>query len=380
MTKSATCLSVVSQSWNQLMSKVILWSDLHVHPHKKNYQRVEHCLAVVDWVFDTAKKYEVSEILFGGDLFHDRKAIDVPTYQATFQKFYERLTDNFRRDPWIKLYLLLGNHDIWLNEKSTISSVFPFSALPGVTVISGPQRLQIAGASWDFIPFTHNPVEVLAELAKLPGEPQYALGHIAVNNAVLHGRTFSENITIEHDGDMVKVDANIFSKYKRTFLGHYHVAQVLEHGVEYIGSPLELNFGEAGDEKHIILFNCGSNRCDYIENDFSPKHRKEQITNVDDFLKNKEDLKNGFIKIVYDPTTVDTVDALRLRKEIESMDECLSFELVPKKIEVDRHQIDDANAILNQGEMALSRYIDQVGDKGLDRDKLLKTGQLICNG
>jgi len=357
------------------MSKVILWSDLHVHPHKKNYQRVEHCLAVVDWIFDTAKKYEVSEILFGGDLFHDRKAIDVPTYQATFQKFYDRLI----LDPWIKLYLLLGNHDIWLNEKSTISSVFPFSVLPGVTVISDPQRLQIAGASWDFIPFTHNPVETLAELAKLPGKPQYALGHIAVNNAVLHGRTFSENITIEHDGDMAKVDAAIFAKYKRTFLGHYHVAQVLEHGVEYIGSPLELNFGEAGDEKHIILFNCDSNRCDYIENDFSPKHRKEQVTNVDDFLKNKEDLKNGFIKIVYDPTTVDTVDALRLRKEVESMGECLSFELVPKKIEVDKHQIDDASAILNQGEMALSRYIDQVGDKGLDRDKLLKIGQLICN-
>jgi DNA repair exonuclease SbcCD nuclease subunit len=358
------------------MAKVLLFSDLHVHPHKKNYQRVEHCLEVVDWIFDTAKEHEVSEILFGGDLFHDRKAIDVPTYQATFEKFHDLLI----RNPHIKLYLLLGNHDIWLNEKSTISSVFPFSALPGVTVISNPQRLEIAGTNWDFIPFTHNPVETLSELSKLPGKPQYALGHIAVNNAILHGRTFSENISIEHDGDMMKVDSAIFSNYKRTFLGHYHVAQVLDYKVEYIGSPLELNFGEAGEEKHIIVFNCDSNNCNYIENNFSPKHRKEQVTNVDDFLKNTDDLKNGFVKIVYDPTTVDTVDALRLRREIESMGECLSFELVPKKIEIDKHQIEDASSILNQEKMTLSRYVDQVGDKGLDRDKLIEIGQFICNG
>lgn len=358
------------------MAKVLLFSDLHVHPHKKNYRRVDHCLQVVDWIFETAEKYKVSDILFGGDLFHDRKLIDVPTYQATFERFNKYLSmDKF------DLYLLLGNHDIWLNEKTTVSSVYPFNALPRTRVIANPTRIKIAGSNWDFIPFTHNPVEALGELAKLPGKPEYAVGHIAVNNAVLHGRTYSENIMIEHDGDMVKVDAAIFAQYKRTFLGHYHIAQLLEHNVEYIGSPLELNFGEAGEEKHIILFNCDSNTRDYIENDFSPKHRKEQVTNVDDFLKNKDDLKNGFLKVVYDPSTVDTVDALRLRKEIESMGEgCLSFELVPKKVEVDEHQIYDASAILNQGDVVLSKYIDQVGDKGLDRDKLLKIGQMICNG
>jgi len=357
------------------MAKVLLFSDLHAHPHKKNYERVEHCLKVVDWVFETAKKNKVENILFGGDLFHDRKLIDVPTYQATFERFHKYMSSGD-----FELYLLLGNHDLWLNEKSTISSVYPFGAMPRTRVISKPERLQISGSNWDFIPFTHNPVEIVAELAKLPGEPQYALGHIAVNNAQLHGKTYSDHIAVEHDGDMVKVDAAIFSKYKHTFLGHYHISQILEHSVEYIGSPLELNFGEANEEKHIILFNCDSNRCDYVENNFSPKHRHEQITSIDDFLNRKDELKGEFVKVTYDPTTIGAVDALKLRKEIDASNLCLSFELVPKKIQFEEHQISNAGAILEQGDFLLSKYIDEVGDKGLDRDKLLKIGQLICEG
>lgn len=356
------------------MSKILLFSDIHIHPHKKNYQRVEHCLEVVDWIFDTARKNKISDILFGGDLFHDRKLIDVPTYQATFERFHRHLSCGE-----FSLYLLLGNHDIWLNEKTTVSSVYPFNALPSTKVISEPCRLKIGESNWDFIPFTHNPVETLNTLSSLPGKPEYALGHIAISNAKLHGKTYSEDISIEHDGDMVKVDAAIFAKYQRIFLGHYHIAQKLDYNVEYIGSPLELNFGEAGDEKHIVLFNCKSNTCDYVENNFSPKHRHEQISSMEDFLKNQDDLKSGFIKVTYDSNTIDTVDALKLRKEIESQGHCLSFELIPKKIEVEKHQINDASDILNQGEIALSRYIDQVGDKGLDRDKLLKIGQAICS-
>lgn len=356
------------------MSKVILFSDLHIHPHKKNYARVNHCLEVVDWVFQTAKKYNVKDILFGGDLLHDRKVIDVTTYQLAFEKF-----QNWMGTLEYNLYLLLGNHDIFLNEKTNISSVYPFSALPNTKVISRPERLQIGGGTWDFIPFTHNPVETLEELSKMPGTQQYALGHIAVNDANLHGKVYSENLAVEHDGDMVKIDAALFAPYKRTFLGHYHINQKLQYNVEYIGSPLELNFGEAGEDKHIVLFDCDSNKCDYISNDFSPKHRYEEVTNVEMFLKIKDNFKGDFLKVTYDSTQIDTVDVLKLRKEIDASEVCLSFDMAPKKVALDVHQIYDANAILYQGDM-LANYIDQVGEKGLDRDKLLKIGQMICEG
>ena len=42
--------------------------------------------------------------------------------------------------------------------------------------------------------------------------------------------------------------------------------------VEYIGSPLQLSFGEAFQEKHLIIFDQDKKECEYILNDFSPKH------------------------------------------------------------------------------------------------------------
>lgn len=67
------------------MSKVLLFSDLHLHPHKRSLERMTDCLKTVDWVFETAKKHNIKSILFGGDFFHDRQKIEVYTYQQAFK-------------------------------------------------------------------------------------------------------------------------------------------------------------------------------------------------------------------------------------------------------------------------------------------------------
>ena len=61
------------------MGKVLLFSDIHIHPHKRRQDRLEDCLSVLDWVFSVAKDKGVKSVLFGGDLFHDRQKIDVYT-------------------------------------------------------------------------------------------------------------------------------------------------------------------------------------------------------------------------------------------------------------------------------------------------------------
>ena len=148
------------------MSEILLFSDLHIHPHKRSNERLEDCLKALDWVFEIAEKRGITNILFGGDLFHDRQKIEVYTYQRTFETLQKRLKDkNFQ------LYLLLGNHDLWFNDKTTVSSTTPLSALPGVRIISQPERLNIEGSNWDFIPFTLNPILALEELKKQPGKP-----------------------------------------------------------------------------------------------------------------------------------------------------------------------------------------------------------------
>jgi len=63
------------------MSKVLLFTDLHIYPHTKSSERLQDCLDVLKWVFETRKEQNINNILFLGDLFHDREKIDIFTYQ-----------------------------------------------------------------------------------------------------------------------------------------------------------------------------------------------------------------------------------------------------------------------------------------------------------
>lgn len=347
------------------MNEVLLFSDLHVHPHKRKQERLEDCLKALDWVFDVADKRGIENILFGGDLFHDRQKIEVFTYQRTFETLFKRLlTDRY------KLYLLLGNHDIWYNDDTSISSVIPLSTLPGVRIISKPERINISGSNWDFIPFTHNPIATLKELSELPGKPEYALGHIAIDGAILHG-SHQADVAIEHDGDMVAISTSLFDHYRHTFLGHYHAEQRVSEKVEYIGSPLQLSFGEAFQQKHVIAFDGKAYNREYIENTFSPKHLVIGMNERD-----KYDLEGNFVQIKVDDLGV--TDLLSMKKEILKENNLGSLEIKQQKKKMEETTIKDARAILYKGDEMLAKYIEEIGDKGLDRDELLRVGKRLC--
>jgi len=344
---------------------ILLYSDIHVHPHKRSQKRLEDCLAALEWVFKTAEDRGITNILFGGDLFHDRQKIEVYTYQKVFEVFAKwMIKGKFRQ------YLLLGNHDLWFNEKTTVSSVTPLSALPGMHIVSKPERHEIAGHNWDFIPFTHNPIESLQEFKNLHSMTEYALGHIALDGAILHGSQQAD-VAIEHDGDMVRVSSSIFSDYKHVFLGHYHAEQRVNNKVEYIGSPLELSFGEAYQEKHIIIFNGTTQKKEYIQNNFSPKHL---VINADE--RDKYDLEGNYVQIRVDD--IGSTDLIKLKKEMNENASFASLEIKKQKKIIDEHVIHDAKAILYKGDEMLAKYADQVGHTGLDRDKLLQLGKKIC--
>lgn len=347
------------------MAKVLLFTDIHIHPHKRSQERLNDCLQVLEWVFETAKNEKIKTILFGGDLFHDRQKIDVFTYQKTFEILLKWLPTNH-----FHLYLVLGNHDLWFNEQTSISSVMPFSSLPNCTIIDKPTRYKIEGAFWDFIPFTHDPINAVDLLQKQEGEFQYALGHLAVDGAILHGSSIAD-VAIEHDGEMVKIGTSIFKKYKKVFLGHYHCQQILQPNIEYIGSPLQLSFGEAFQDKHIIIFDCNNANIKYINNDFSPRHLVIKPEDTD-----KYDLEKNFVRIIVE--NISGADLIDMRKQISQDRNIGSLEIRQQKKSLEKELIDNAKSILFKEDEMIEQYVEKVGDNGLDKEKLIRIGKLIC--
>ena len=346
------------------MGKVLIFTDVHVAAHKRKIERLQDCLNVIEWVFKTAKENNIESILFGGDLFHDRQKIDIYTYQKLFEVFRNNL------DGKVKLYLLLGNHDLWFNDNTSISSVIPLSALPGVVIIDKPTRLNIAEGTWDFIPFTHDPISALDELKNKEGVPQYCLGHIAIDGAILHGDHVSD-VVIEHDGDMVKVSESLFTHYDNVILGHYHCLQKIGKNIEYLGSPLQLSFGEAGQKKNILIFDCKTGDKNYVENKFSPVHLVLREKDLD-----KHNLKNNFVQVIVEE--IGASDLVKMRKEIGEKDTLGSLEIKQKNKKMNEHIITDAKSILFKEEEMLAKYVDEIGTDNLDKDLLIEIGKDIC--
>lgn len=357
--------------------KTLIFTDLHIHPHKKSSERLNDCLNALSWAFETAKKRRIKNIIFLGDLFHDRQKIDVLAYQKTFEVMEKHLSDG-----GTSLYLLLGNHDLWHYQRLDVSSVNPLRTIPGVTVVSEPCVKEISDGTEDFrmgfLPYTHNPHDDIKKVERewssfaRQDERRVLGGHIAVDGAVwnLKYNTLSE-VTVEHEGDMVRVGADVFKKWDRVFLGHYHAAQKLNDRVEYVGSPLQLSFGESGQEKHLAIYDTLEDSAEYVVNDFSPRHLilgEEEIGGAK--------LKGNFVRLEVDDITDRRMSELR-----QSLVDDLGVGAleIKQRHRDESHVIDDAKSILSDEDKMIERYVEQAAPEGLDKETLIRIGAQICN-
>lgn len=354
------------------MSRVILFSDLHCHMHKNSMSRLDDCLKALEWVFTTAIENNIKTIIFAGDLFQDRQKIHVISYEKTFRLIRDYCNNN----PEIKLFLLVGNHDMWFNEKWDVSSVSPLEAINNVKVIAQPMAVKVTDdCVMDFLPYTKNPIEDVHKF--FDKKNRILISHIALDGAQLNSMYNTKaEISVEFEGDMVKVDLKTFEGWERVFLGHYHSAQKMNEVVEYIGSPLELNFGEAHCEKHIIILDTDSLEVEYVVNDFSPKHLIIKESEIDNY-----DLENNFVQIIVDDIT--STDIIDLRKTVlkgrgistlEFKEKTVKKEEAPKS-EIQQLMVNIANS--QEGDSILERWAKAQGHDKLDLTKLLTIGQDI---
>ena len=349
----------------------MVYTDLHVHAHKDRVDRLHHCIDVQDWVFRKAAEYDCRYIFFLGDLFHDQDKIDVLTYLRTFECFMKHMIDDAAdRD----VYLMVGNHDMYLKHRWDVNSVKPFSAIPRVHLIDKPTQMVIGDRKIDWMPHTHSPMKLLDELkAKNGGAGDILFGHLAVHGATLN--TFfgtKADVINEYDNEMVPVEAKVFDDWGMTILGHYHAAQKLNDKVEYLGSPLQLSFGESFQKKHIMMLDLETLEKEYIENDFSPKHL---IIKPNDITDGNYDLTGQFLRL--EVPEMSAKNLIDLKMEIARAHKPLSLDVKPpeKKTEEDKTVIENARTIIKNVNDMLTTYVESKGvPDGLDPDRIKRTG------
>jgi DNA repair exonuclease SbcCD nuclease subunit len=352
------------------MSKALIFSDLHLHNHKDRVNRLPDCLATLEWVFKQAAEHGCDYIFFLGDLFHERAKIDVLNYLSTFEIFMEHMIETH-----MEMFLLVGNHDMYHKESWDVNSVKPLTGIPNISIIQCPLSIHLGGRKIDWLPHTEDPIKELDNLKKDGGAGDLLLGHIAINGAIanlFYGT--KADVIVEYDNHMVTVDVELFDDWDMTILGHYHGGQKLTDKVEYVGSPLQLSFGEAFQQKHIIILDLETMVKEYIVNDFSPQHL---IVSPQDIENNAYDLSGNFVRLAVD--NLGNKDVADLQRKIATEYKPLSVDT--KKRDTAKTEEEDTEALENI-QVSLGNIAEMMGNyvkdrdvvNDLDKDHLLEVG------
>lgn len=350
------------------MSKALIFSDIHIHAHKDRVDRLDDCLKVLDWIFEVAAQKQVDYIFFLGDLFHERSKIDARNYLKTFDVFMKHmLNDSSTRT----MYLLVGNHDMYHKESCDINSVKPLSAIPRISIIQTPTSLMFDGVKIDWLPYSENPVQAIKDFQSKAGD--ILLSHISVSGAQTN--TFygvKSDVMVEYDNEMVAVDASLFSPWKLSLFGHYHGAQKVSDTAEYVGSPLQLSYGEAFQQKHVIILDLQTLEKEYVVNDFSPKH---YIISEQEAINDAYTIDSQFIRVAVD--NIGKKDLIDLQRKLSALNPLsLDFKQADKKLEdQDSSIIEEALSPMVDIKETLEKYIKEKGvPDGLDEKKLYQAG------
>jgi DNA repair exonuclease SbcCD nuclease subunit len=181
---------------------------------------------------------------------------------------------------------LLGNHDMFYEDKWDVHSLTPLQEW--ATVIDEPCMLELSGTPVDFLPYTPHPTKHLKVWQK---HSDVLISHLAISEALLNVKY--NILSVEDDSKEKEViKTEVFAKWKKTWLGHYHYGQKLGHNVEYIGSPMQLTYGEAGQKKHVAVFDLETLETEYVENTLSPQFH----IIVDPLQVERLDVNNSYVK------------------------------------------------------------------------------------
>lgn len=318
------------------MGKVIITSDWHIEDGI--YKDI--CLDFVTYLQDFANTNEIRDIIIAGDIFEKSSKIKNSAFIPLFFKFKELKEEGFN------LYFLLGNHDIFNMENDSLVETFaPFGK-----VIKTPEEIEIFNRKFYFVPYTKDETEI-------PDFGDVLITHLGIVGFELDNRY--------HVNEKIGLPVSKFKDWKWVFSGHFHRPQKKEN-IIYMGSPYQMNFGEAGQKKGFCIFDTEADEYSRVWYDAAPTYIKIKAR---DFLKNPVDVSNSFLKVCIDEKLDNYLQLKHILFEKGAIEVHPDFEESKEDIQVGIEERIDLN--LDVLDMVKDYIINKIKIDKIDNDKLL---------
>ena len=222
------------------------------------------------WIMATAIKRNCEGIIVIGDIFDSRTVIDLSVLDQVCRGFHAA------HEKGLRLIIVAGNHDSYLRSPK-MNSLQVFKGYAQVVEVTHVED------GMGFVAWTEDITALRSGIdTVLKGGAKYLFTHVLLRGAVTGG------------DKGVPVDALRPEKFEQVFLGDVHDPREITENVRYVGSPLQINYGDAGGWRGIVVFDRKSGEIETVENTVSPKFHVIEDATVEgvksnDFVRVKTD-------------------------------------------------------------------------------------------
>jgi DNA repair exonuclease SbcCD nuclease subunit len=225
-------------------------------------------------------------IIHAGDYYDSRQSINVKVLNLGVE-IAEELSKIFVDG----VYIIVGNHDVFGKNSNDVNSLKSIKWISSINVIEEPVSITLGDKTFFMMPWRKDQ-EAEAECLENATPHDYLCCHCDIR-----GLKFNRYSNVEHGSSIDK-----FRKFGRVYSGHIHYAQESEN-IKMLGSPYELTRSDMGNPKGITLLDLSTGKETYFSNNFSPKHKRVEFTNLLNLSPDEASsiFNNNFVDVMIDP-------------------------------------------------------------------------------
>jgi DNA repair exonuclease SbcCD nuclease subunit len=265
------------------MSKIAIFSDIHLGVHQNSDFWLNLSEQWIDWFLADKNSRGISEMIFLGDWFHYRDEISVKTLHKSAD-----ITRRFKLGQTVTM--IPGNHDCYFKDNADTHSLSIFKGSENIIVYDKITTRKYGDKTFTFCPWG-------TKIFEIP-DSDVILGHFELTNFRFNAHHICEK------GDDPEA---LLTKAKLIFSGHFHSRDEKKFGnkgsIVMVGNPFEMDFGDAYQKKGYYILDTDTLEYEFIENSLTPKHivvylsKLITLKSIDVF---SEFIPNNIIKLVVD--------------------------------------------------------------------------------
>jgi len=258
---------------------ILFFADLHLHERKEFNRsegelgtRLQEGISILHQIANIVKTNQINNVVCLGDIFELKDR--VPNHiQSAFGEALYAIDAH--------VYVLLGNHDFKIKKYPNIK-VHHLGDL--ITLVERPRCLVINGLKIGFIPYYRDYEDFKKAWTRLHNSnPEM---DIVCFHQTLPGITFNT-------GKRVPGTFNLELREGTKYIsGHIHQTHEVFNKILYLGSPYQVTFGEAGEDKFIWLYQPDIGKFKPLKLEY-PEFR---IVNISHTLTQKQ-IQGNYIKL-----------------------------------------------------------------------------------